>query len=95
MCKERVSLLCESVYGDEQLNTLRIRVSVDLSWNLIHHYSTDCITCTDNVSIPCVLLVSLQIDDWENLQQLYSYYNFISLEYVPCFVESILLPLVC
>ena len=54
MCKETVSLLCESVYVDEQLNTLWIRVSVDVSWNLIHHYSTDCITCTDNVSIPCV-----------------------------------------
>ena len=80
MCKERVSLLCESVYVDEQLNTLWIRVSVDVSWNLIHHYRTDCITCADNVSIPCVLLVSLQIDDWEKLQQLYSYYNLISLE---------------
>ena len=41
------------------------------------------------------VLVSLQIDDWEKLKQLYSYYNLISLEYVPCFVESILLPLVC
>ena len=41
------------------------------------------------------VLVSLQIDDWEKLQQLYSYYSLISLEYVPCFVESILLPLVC
>ena len=41
------------------------------------------------------VLVSLQIDDWEKLQQLYSYYNLISLEYVPRFVESILLPLVC
>ena len=26
------------------------------------------------------VLVSLQIDDWEKLQQLYSYYNLISLE---------------
>ena len=26
------------------------------------------------------MLVSLQIDDWEKLQQLYSYYNLISLE---------------
>ena len=84
MCKERVSLLCESVYGDEQLNTLQIRVSVDVSWNLIHHYSTDCITCTDNVSVPCVLLVSLQIDDREKLQQLYS--TTISFHWSTCLV---------
>ena len=63
MCKERVSLLCDSVYVDGQLNTLQKRVSVDVSWNLIHHYSTGCITSL-------IMLVCLQIiDDWEKLQQ--------------------------
>ena len=78
ICEDKSYLLCTSDYVDDKFKTLQIRVSVDVSWNLINHYCTYQNTCTDNVSIPCVLFTNWWLGKASTLAQLIQPHSFVA-----------------